>query len=165
MGRGRSRVIGRLIFLSTKLKHARLWNEVSSLWKDLCARNFGSCMEPSSLPAGTSFPTQRNGKFQAHAFASYSNLCCFQSPYQVLGMWSVWIIWASRDFMPSCDSLRDVVVNYCIALFGPPYLWFNLRRSFKFSNSKPLLSQVNLCRVFCSRLTKAAPLGLVWRNS
>lgn len=67
MGRGRSRVIGRLIFLCTKLKHARLWNEVSSLRKDLCARNFGSCIVPSSLPAGTSFPTQRNGKFRAHA--------------------------------------------------------------------------------------------------
>lgn len=129
VGRGRSGVIGRLIFLCTKLSHARLWIEVSSLQKDLCARNVGSCMVPSSLPAGTTFPTQRKGKFQLHAFAKCSNLCCFQSPYQVLGMWSVWIIWASRDFMPSCDSLREVVANDCIALCGPSYLWFNLRRS------------------------------------
>lgn len=74
MGRGRSRVIGMLIFLCTKLSHAGLWNEVPSLQKHLCARNFGSCVVPSSLPAGTTFPTQRNGKFQVHAFANCSNL-------------------------------------------------------------------------------------------
>lgn len=39
---------------------------------------------PSSLSAGTSFPSQRHRKFQVHAVASYSNLCGFQSPYQML---------------------------------------------------------------------------------
>lgn len=33
---------------------------------------------PSSLPAGTSFPTQRKGKFKVHTFPNCSNLAMFQ---------------------------------------------------------------------------------------
>lgn len=127
MGRQRSRLIGRLIFAAQNSGMPGYRMKCLPCGKDLCARNFGSCVVLSSFPAGTSFPTQRKGKFQVHILANYSNLCCFQSPYLVLGMWSVWIIWASRDFMPSCDSLRDVNVNECIALCGPSYLWLNLR--------------------------------------
>lgn len=106
----------------------QVMDEMSSLWKGLCARNFGSSVVPCSLPAGKSFLT-KGRSFRSTFFANCSNLWCFRSLYQVLVMWSIWIIfWASRGIMHSqATLLRDAIVKYCTALCGHSYLWFNLR--------------------------------------
>lgn len=128
MGKGRSRMIGRLIFPYTKVKHARLWNEMSSFGRICLPQILGAvwCLALSQLVQV--FPAKGMGSFRPMPLPA-TVIFVVSKVLIKCWMWSVWIIWASKDFTPSCDSLRDVVVNYCIALYRPSYLWFNLRTS------------------------------------
>jgi len=59
--------------------------EMSSLRKDLCAKNFGSQVVLNSLPAGTSFPTQRKEKFQVHVLCQPQYSVKFQQSLSSAG--------------------------------------------------------------------------------